>query len=106
MSDPLAGSCGDYCGKCPNWPEECKGCIPEDHGDCRFVRCCTERRIEHCGLCADFPCAELAAFCPDDRPGCPTGYHIENLKARAEMGTANWLERERKKWPDSEKPRA
>ena len=97
----LAGFCGDYCGKCPNHPDECGGCVPEEHADCHFLRCCLERDIEHCGFCPDFPCSRLVDFCPDDRPGCPAGYHIENLKVRKRVGTDAWLEQQARKWPAS-----
>ena len=105
MAKEMAGFCGDYCGKCPNYPDACRGCVPEDHRDCRFVECCLARGIEHCGLCNDFPCTDLAEFCPDDRPGCPPGYHIENLRLRSEVGREAWLERQRRLWPESRKPR-
>jgi hypothetical protein len=105
MANPLAGFCGDYCGKCPNYPAECDGCVPEKHADCRFVECCLERNIEHCGLCGVFPCTRLVEFCPDDRPGCPPGYHLENLTDRKKVGTEAWLEAKKKEWPANEKPR-
>ena len=105
MPDALAGCCGDYCGKCPNYPAACGGCVPEEHADCHFASCCAGRRIEHCGLCPDFPCARLVEFCPDDRPGCPPGYHLENLEARVQTGTAAWLEGQKRRWADNEKPR-
>ncbi|HAI87537.1 MAG TPA: hypothetical protein DCL63_11175 [Firmicutes bacterium] len=58
---------------------ECAGCVPELHPGCRFVQCCIERAIEHCGLCEAFPCAHLESFVSDDSPGCPSGYHVHNL---------------------------
>lgn len=90
-----AAFCGDFCGKCPNYLQDCRGCIPQDHGDCHFVRCCQEKGIEHCGLCVEFPCQKLNEFVPDDRPGCPPGYHIMNLRARVTIGTKAWLEGQR-----------
>jgi hypothetical protein len=93
-----AGFCGDYCGKCPNYPAQCQGCIPSDHMDCHFVACCLEKRIEHCGLCENFPCETLAEFVPDDKPECPPGYHIAELRRRSQIGTGAWLERSRSKW--------
>lgn len=105
MADPLAGYCGDYCGKCPNYPRECRGCIPENHMDCHFVQCCLSRRVEHCGFCSDFPCTRLVEFCPDDSPGCPPGYHLGNLKVRKKFGTEAWLEEQKRKWSARKKPR-
>gem|GEM_PF-1147868 len=100
-----AGFCGDYCCKYPNYSAECQGCAPEKHEDCHFVQCCLEREIEHCGFCSDFPCMRLIQFCPDDRPGCPQGYHIDNLRARAKMGTIAWLEAQQERWPSEKEPR-
>jgi len=95
-----AGFCGDFCGKCPNYPNDCLGCIPQDHEDCHFVRCCLDKAIEHCGLCEQFPCQKLSTFVPDDRPRCPPGYHIMNLRARLTIGTSAWLEGQRQEWKD------
>ena len=58
-----AGFCGDYCGKCPNYPDKCRGCVPPDHMDCYFAKCCLNKRIEHCGFCPDFSCKKLTDFC-------------------------------------------
>jgi len=93
-----AGSCGDFCGKCPNYRYDCQGCVPRKHPECHFVRCCQEKTIEHCGSCVDFPCEKLSTFVPEDRPGYPPGYHIMNLRARLTMGTAAWLAQQRKMW--------
>jgi len=98
MNYSEAAFCGDYCGKCPNYPEKCHGCVPSVHMDCYFVKCCLEKGIEHCGFCEDFPCKKLSDFVPDDRPECPTGYHVENLRARMAIGTEAWLKVQREKW--------
>ncbi|HVO37312.1 MAG TPA: DUF3795 domain-containing protein [Candidatus Acidoferrum sp.] len=98
MAYSEAGFCGDYCGKCPNYPDECQGCIPSAHMDCHFVSCCLQKNIEHCGFCEDFPCKKLREFVPDDRPECPSGYHIENLRARKAIGTKDWLAKQQAKW--------
>jgi hypothetical protein len=95
-----AGCCGDFCGKCPDYPDQCAGCIPTDHMDCYFVKCCVERSLEHCGFCGDFPCKRLRDFVPDDRPGCAPGYHIEELRRRKTVGTETWLGTQREKWKD------
>ena len=96
-----AAFCGDFCGKCPNYRHDCQGCVPREHPECHFARCCQEKTIEHCGYCEDFPCEKLSAFVPDDRPGYPPGYHIMNLRARLTMGTGAWLIQQRKMWADA-----
>jgi ferredoxin len=93
-----AGFCGDYCGKCPNYPDDCRGCIPDNHMNCHFVKCCLSKSIEHCGFCNDFPCSKLSSFVPDDRLECLAGYHVQNLFARKTMGTQAWLQTQHKKW--------
>jgi hypothetical protein len=98
MDSHLAAFCGDYCGKCPDYPHECPGCVAADHMDCRFVRCCLEKGLEHCGGCAVFPCENLARFVPDDRPGCPPGYHIAALRRRLYIGTDSWLQEQLGRW--------
>lgn len=87
----LAGACGDYCGKCTNHPTRCRGCTLDGHPECHFLQCTLSRAIEHCGLCDDFPCQALSEFVPDDHPDLPLGYHIENLRHRAWIGTRAWL---------------
>ena len=93
-----ASFCGDYCGKCPNYPSKCQGCIPDNHMNCHFVKCCLSKSIEHCGFCNDFPCNTLSGFVPDDRRECPAGYHVQNLLARRTVGTQAWLQSQHKKW--------
>ncbi|MEO0079533.1 MAG: DUF3795 domain-containing protein [candidate division WOR-3 bacterium] len=94
---PEAGFCGNYCGKCSHYPKECPGCDPNLH-KCFFIRCCQKKGIEHCGLCATFPCKKLLEFVPDNRPGLAPGYHITNLRERKTAGTQAWLEIQRAKW--------
>ena len=106
MAHPEAAFCGDWCGKCENYQKTCAGCLAEAHPDCHFIRCALEQSLEHCGLCPRLPCEKLEAFVPDDRPGCPPGYHIENLRRRLEIGTEAWLVEQRAAWrgPDAPSP--
>lgn len=87
----LAGYCGDYCGRCDNHPSKCKGCLPQDHPECFFIKCCLQREIEHCGCCSDFPCQKLADFVPDDNAKLPVKYHIRDATLRRILGTKLWL---------------
>ena len=98
MSHPEAAYCGDYCGKCDHFGATCAGCNPLSRVGCPFISCCQEKAIAHCGLCSEFPCEKLETFVPDDRKGCPKGYHIENLRNRQIVGTQAWLEVQRGKW--------
>ncbi len=62
MGSTEAAFCWDYCGKCPNYLDDCRGCISTDHSNCYFVKCCLEKGIEHCGFCMDFPCEKLESL--------------------------------------------
>ena len=53
---------------------------------------------DYCGKCPEFPCAKLSEFCPDDREGCPPGFHIENLRRRMAIGAEEWIAEQRKIW--------
>jgi len=90
-----AGACGDWCGKCPHFPEECSGCHAKSD-TCAFLKCLAGRGLEHCGECPIFPCEDLASFVPDDR--LPKGFHIESLRYRTENGLEKWLQRFPQEW--------
>ncbi|MBS7616407.1 hypothetical protein KEJ45_04340 [Candidatus Bathyarchaeota archaeon] len=68
------------------------GCFSSDKKDCHFVKCCLNREIENFGFCL-----ELSEFCPDDRPECPQGYRLENLRIRRVIRTEAWLKLQQKK---------
>lgn len=90
-----AGACGDWCGKCPHFPEECSGCRAKSD-TCGFLKCLAARGLEHCGECPRFPCEDLASFVPDDR--LPKGFHIESLRYRTENSLEKWLQRFPQEW--------
>ncbi len=98
MNHPLAAYCGDYCGRCPQYGTECRGCEPSAHPDCHFINCCQEKFIQHCGLCDEFPCETLRNFVPDNGPKCPAGFHVENLRNRVIVGTEAWIEAQQAKF--------
>lgn len=98
MSLLKAGFCGDYCGKCENYPEHCKGCNPVVHSSCEFIKCCMEHGVAHCGFCDDFPCDKISNFVPDDSPCSEKGYHLKNLEDRIRMGTKQWVKLQENLW--------
>ena len=59
--------CGIDCDTCKYKQENgCKGCrvcAPKGEcvwgGRCELYDCAVEKKLEHCGLCGDFPCAKL-----------------------------------------------
>lgn len=107
MSDTnCAPVCGIYCGNCGHLGIQCEGCgyvdgkpfwaaqIPS--GVCQFHDCCRNRkRLEHCGLCEDFPCKTfLDARDPamsDEETQKLLKERQEALQRRTEIGTEEWL---------------
>ena len=49
---PFCTGCWEIAGNC-YW----KGC-----NSCKFRTCCTEKQINHCGYCHDFPCAHYTEW--------------------------------------------
>lgn len=57
--------CGIRCNDCEGRAESgCTGCITMEKpfwgGICEVKSCCEDKKLDHCGLCADFPCDVLA----------------------------------------------
>lgn len=104
----LAPPCGLYCGTCDEFAAgRCHGCgcgcgkchgkFSADH--CEIYACATSHRVEHCGVCTEFPCTKLigASF---DPTWLPQG-QIENLRRRVKIRTKPWIVEQRKHWtPD------
>ena len=103
----LAAVCGIYCGGCNYLDGKCKGCssergrvfwtkaeeIPWD--TCPIWECCVQqKRLEHCGLCSDFPCSTYLELKDPSDPEADTHKRqsMESLKHRTEVGTRRWLE--------------
>ncbi len=92
MDIHLIGMCGAYCGAC-EWREQtgCLGCLAAQGemfwGTCTVARCVIDKGIQHCGLCADVPCATLQSFFDDPEHG-DNGERLCNLRAwaRGETG--------------------
>lgn len=61
-------ACGECCDNCKHREEiSCKGCIETDgycamwieSGRCKIHACAREHNVQFCGLCPEFPCADL-----------------------------------------------
>jgi len=95
----LAGVCGCYCGTCGRFAANtCRGCAYElgltSEGECCVFQCCVaERGLEHCGLCADFPCSALYSrgTAEDVR------VRLSDLVERIRLGTRHWLDARKSK---------
>ena len=76
--------CGLLCSEC-SYREQmsCAGCIcigKPFWGDvCPVKSCCEEKKHEHCGECADFPCSLLNGFAYDEKQG-DNGKRIEQCR--------------------------
>ncbi len=94
----LAAPCGEYCGICPHYEKECEGCsLHKGHpswGECKLYTCVSKRGIEHCGLCADFPCDfQIGYFDPDNPEGQRNAVVRTGLLAyRKKHGSRKWLD--------------
>lgn len=75
--------CGLLCSEC-KYREimKCPGCFnikkPYWGPNCAVKNCCEKKKLEHCGLCENFPCKQLHEFCYDPATESE-GTHIENL---------------------------
>jgi hypothetical protein len=97
VHDPKASRCGIYCGECGSHKKgKCAGCVPSAGkvfwGECDLAKCCTAKRLDHCGLCPDFPCAQLQAYSNDPKHG-DGGKRIRNLSDWRVIGIEAWLKR-------------
>lgn len=96
MPDKFAARCGIYCGDCEYREKmNCPGCAAAKGkifwGQCEVAICCMDRKLDHCGLCPDFPCDTLRSFADDAEQG-DDGLRIRNARAWATEGFAAWLE--------------
>lgn len=59
--------CGVCCDSCERRDKvACKGCLnmkgPFWGGVCEVKVCCEEKKMEHCGVCPEFPCKMLSSM--------------------------------------------
>ena len=103
MSEKLVAPCGTYCGTCTflNRKEKpsCSGCGNQSGhpfwGECKLYGCATGR-VEHCGICEDFPC-DLFVNQFDPAHGQKSAFTRAGLLAyRKKVGTQKFIEMCRK----------
>jgi hypothetical protein len=102
----LAPVCGIHCGGCEYLGTTCAGCgrvegkpfwtsqVPG--GVCPLHDCCRNGKgLEHCGLCAEFPCATFLSLRDPSMSDAQFEASLERRKAallrRVEVGTGAWL---------------
>lgn len=106
----LAAPCGLYCGSCTELllDDTCHGCgcdcgrcaAEPHHNACGIYRCCvTEKGLETCAGCEDFPCTRLIQFAYDSiwRTHLPV---LENLRRIQRIGVEAWLDEQEAHWAD------
>ena len=95
MLEEPYGYCGMPCALCTRYrtagTSRCPGCSCGGYytEGCKVYRCCRERGLSHCGVCAEFPCARLGDM--GDFRDLDTG-HVKPRTCRfvAERGLAAW----------------
>jgi hypothetical protein len=107
MGDPnYAPVCGLYCGQCEYLGKQCRGCgyvegkpfwtVHVPSGVCPFHDCCrNQKKLEHCGLCADCPCEMFSELrdphLSDEEFQESLAKRKDALKQRTAIGTQQWL---------------
>jgi hypothetical protein len=102
----FAAPCGLYCGDCEHIGVQCKGCghqygkpfwtVQTNIEMCPVYKCCRIRnRLEHCGLCDNFPCDMFNKFHdpalgPEEANQAVLN-RIKDLLRRKELRTIEWL---------------
>jgi hypothetical protein len=120
----LVGACGLYCGACYHYRASfpkgerllaeaerqgrtlqgftCNGCrssllyVHPGCAECEIRACTDQKRIDHCGLCTQFPCERLWAFRNDGRI-----HHLDvvvQLEELAAKGPRQWLAAQASRW--------
>jgi hypothetical protein len=106
----LAASCGLYCGDCEYLGKQCSGCQQVEGKPfwtaqyqvavCPLYECCViQKKLEHCGLCSDFPCATFNSMrdpsLSDEEAEKSLQGKKNDLLRRKEIGTSAWLQQRR-----------
>jgi hypothetical protein len=91
----LATPCGLYCGECLYYRKTCKGCVPSDGrpswGKCKTYACTVEKKVEHCGECAEFPCGLFLNQYSRELGPWRVFYKAGQLVYRKKIGTEAWV---------------
>ncbi|MEA4969382.1 MAG: DUF3795 domain-containing protein [Candidatus Pelethousia sp.] len=90
MTDYAYGYCGMPCALCSRYRTEgksrCPGCSHDGYytEPCKVHHCCRQKRLAHCGLCDEFPCARLGKMgdFSDLNTGCAKERTCKSIAAR------------------------
>lgn len=98
--------CGIFCGSCEFLGTQCPGCGKVEgkpfwtahmpNGICPLHDCCrNQKRLEHCGLCPEFPCKVFNELrdpsMSDEEFAESLQARTCNLQTRCVTGTEAWL---------------
>ena len=94
-----AAICGLFCGTCPDYPENCHGCLSDKlRGDCvactpGFRTCAKEHGVKRCFACSRFPCERLVAFSKVHIVNgiCHHENIITDLRQMKQTGVESWV---------------
>ena len=88
----------------------CRGCRKENgiapirraygHGPCRVYRCASEKSMETCADCPDFPCDNLQPYA-DRASVLPHNIKVFNLALIRKMGLEKWAREKAKQVRDT-----
>jgi len=102
LDERLLAPCGIHCGLCPYFNQErtpyCPGCNSlKGHafwGECKLYACAADHKVEHCGVCAEFPCGLFVSlFDPEHGYGQKDAIMRAGLLAyRKRAGTEKYVE--------------
>ena len=91
--------CGAYCENCIAYNKVCKGCV-ETEGKpfhlkkidiCPVWQCIAEKKLEHCGLCDEFPCEKFLRWYDPKRGIITVLRRIGLLVLRKKLGNEAWI---------------
>ena len=103
----LAPVCGLYCGSCEYFEKPCQGCgnvkgkpfwtAQMKDKICSLYNCCiNQKKLEHCGLCNEFPCGIFITLrdpsLSEEEAEKALRDRQNELIRRREIGTEKWLE--------------
>ena len=93
--------CGVYCKNCIAYKDACKGCVETggkpyysklmNRDVCPVWVCADKRKVEHCGMCDEFP-SDVYLDCYSRRRGITTVLRRAGLLAlRRKIGDKEWV---------------
>lgn len=93
--------CGAYCEKCDAYKKTCAGCVETDGKPfflkemnldiCQVWQCVAEHKVEHCGICKEFPCDKFLNWY-DPKRGIATSLRRAGLLAlRKRIRNEAWV---------------